>query len=347
MNLSRLIRPLFPTVIVGIEIDHKICNVVVHFYKNGQLISNQNKEFRTNPGELPIQAVRFIQKIRAKNPFTYTSVFPCSIIQGILSTDKESEFKNFGVNCSEISYKRFDNNWSVFIANEGIAETKKRFLRLGADFVISPFLVLYHLAKDTFQDSCKLYILFQHSNITMLVTKKNCGALFGGYYVLESEIDSELTVVRNSPSEDDDDIQKTNIEKDLQDELSGIEEVDLNNDANDDELIEVLKGESEESDINLHTEIENNEDLDNFSRVNTVAKFIQSALNEFYSNPLYNSEFISEIVIFNPRNIRQETLQQIQQITMLEVSVFVCDIAQELANLGYDSYREFEKKGEV
>ncbi|WP_299548388.1 hypothetical protein [uncultured Helicobacter sp.] len=345
MNLSRLIRPLFPTVIVGIEIDHKICNVVAHFYKNGQLISKQNKEFRTNPGELPIQAVRFVQKIRTKNPFTYVSVLPCSIIQGILSTDKEEEFKNFGVNCSEISYKRFDNNWSVFIANEGIAETKKRFLKLGADFIISPFLVLYRLAKDTFQDSCKLYVLFEYSNITMLITKKNCGALFGGYYVLESAIDSELTVVRNSLSEDDDDIQKTNIEKDLQEELSNIEEVDLNNDVNDDELIEVLKGDNETDNTKL--ESENYDDLDNFSRVNTAAKFIQSALGEFYNNPLYNSEFISEIVIFNPHNISQETLQQIQQITMLEVSIFSCDIAQELANLGYDSYKVFEKRGEV
>ncbi|MBX7490762.1 hypothetical protein [Helicobacter turcicus] len=346
MNLSRLIRPLFPTIIVGIEIDHKICNVVAHFYKSGQLVSSQSKEFRANPGELPMQAVRFIQKIRAKDPFTYISVLPCSIIQGVLNTDKEEEFKNFGVNCAEVAYKRFDNNWSVFVANEGIAETKKRFLKLGADFVISPFLVLYRLAKDTFQDSCKLYVLFQHSNITMLITKRNCGALFGGYYVLESEIDSELTVVRNSLSEDDDDIQKTNIEKDLQDELSDIEEVDLSNDATDDELIEVLKN-NEEDDEKLHTESENSEDLDDFSRVNTAAKFIQSALNEFYSNSLYNSEFISEVVIFNPHNIRQETLQQIQQITMLEVSIFSCDIAQELANLGYDSYQVFEAKGEV
>ncbi|MCI5969479.1 hypothetical protein [Helicobacter sp.] len=347
MNLSRLIRPLFSTVIVGIAIDHKTCNVATHFYKSGRLISSQRKEFRTSPGELPMQAVRFIQKIRAKNPFTYTSVLPCSIIQGVLSTDKESEFKNFGVNCSEITYKRFDNNWSVFIANEGIAETKKRFLKLGADFIISPFLLLYRLAKDTFQENCKLYVLFQHSNITMLITKKNCGALFGGYYVLESEIDAELAVVRNSLSEDVDDIQQEDITKDLQEELSDIEEVDLNNDANDEKLIEMLKGDSEDDGIKLHTETENNEDLDDFSRVNTTAKFIQSALNEFYSNPLYNSEFISEIVIFNPHNIRQETLQQIEQITMLEISIFNCDIAQELANLGYDSYEVFESRGEV
>lgn len=182
----------------------------------------------------------------------------------------------------------------------------------------------------------------------MLVTKKNCGALFGGYYVLESEIDLELTMVRNSLSEDEEDIQKADIEKDLQNELSGIEEVDLNNDEDDDALIEVLKEKEDKTEQNTEEEeSESGEDLEDLSRVSTTAKFIQSALSEFYSNTLYNSEFISEVVIFNPHNIKQETLQQIQHITMLEVNVFGCDIAQELANLGYDSYRAFEVKGLV
>lgn len=346
MNLSRLIRPLFPTVIVGIEIDYKSCYVVAQFYKNNKLTSTQTKEFRTNPGELPMQAVRFIKKIRNKNPFTYISVLAHSIIQGVLSTDKEEEFSNFGVNCAEVAYKRFDNEWSVYITHSGIAETKHKFLKLGADFVISPFLILYNLAKDTFQDSCKLYVLFQRSNITMLVTKRNCGALFGGYYILESEIDSELAVIRTSLSEYEDDIQKTDIEKDLQDELSDIDAVDLSNDATDDELIEVLKDNEDDSNTQDVDDV-NQDDLDDFSRVNTAAKFIQSALNEFYNNSIYKSEFISEIVIFNPHDIAQETLQQIQQITMLEVNVFGCNIPQKLASLGFDSYEYFKAKGQV
>ena len=181
MDFGKLIRPLFRVVIIGIEIDYKICSVTAHFYKSKKLISSQTKEFHTNPGELPLQAIHFIEKIRAKHPFTYISTLPGSIIQGVFNTDKESEFKHFGINVSEISYKRFENNWSVFVANAGIAETKKRFARLGVDFMISPFLILYRLAKDTFQDACKLYLLFQHSNGTMLITRKNCGALFGGY----------------------------------------------------------------------------------------------------------------------------------------------------------------------
>ena len=133
-------------------------------------------------------------------------------------------------------------------------------------FVISPFLILYNLAKDTFQDSCKLYVLFQRSNITMLVTKRNCGALFGGYYILESEIDSELAVIRTSLSEDEDDIQKTDIEKDLQDELSDIDAVDLSNDATDDELIEVLKDNEDDSNTQDVDDV-NQDDLDDFDFV--------------------------------------------------------------------------------
>ncbi len=346
-----MIRPFFATVIVGIEVDHKLCSIAVNFYRRGQLIQTQTKEFKTNPGELPIQAVRHIKKIRAKNPFTYVSTLSCSITQGVINSDKESDFQKHGVNCNEVVYKRFDNNWSVYVPNEGIAETKKRFLKLGADFVISPFMILYRLAKDTFQDSCKLYVLFQRSNMTLIVTKQDAGVLFGGYYVLESEIDLGLSFVKHSLSEDEDDIRKTDIESDLQNELSSIENVvDLDSESsNDDELIKVLKNDDGDEGLHEHESAEESkgDDLDDFSRINTAAKFIQSALNEFYNNELYNGEFINQIVIFNPHDIAQDTLQQIQQITMLEVQVFVCDIAKELANLGYESYKFFESKGQV
>lgn len=349
MNLIKTIRPFFATVIAGIEVDHKLCSVVVNFYRRGKIIQTQTKEFKTNPGELPIQAVRYIKKIRAKNPFTYVSTLSRSITQGVINSDKEGDFEKHGINCNEIVYKRFDNNWSVYVLNQGIAETKKCFLKLGADFVVSPFLVLYRLAKDTFQDSCKLYVLFQRSNMTLIVTKQNAGVLFGGYYVLESEINLGLSIVKYSLSEDEEDIQKTNIESDLQHELSGIEDVlDLDSESDDaEDLIKVLKNDDTEDELQEDSKEPKGDDLDDFSRVDTAAKFIQSALNEFYNNDLYEGEFISEVVIFNPHNIAEETLQQIQQITMLEVQVLTCEVAKELADLGYESYRFFETKGQV
>lgn len=349
MNLIKTIRPFFATVIAGIEVDHKLCSVVVNFYRRGKIIQTQTKEFKTNPGELPIQAVRYIKKIRAKNPFTYVSTLSRSITQGVINSDKEGDFEKHGINCNEIVYKRFDNNWSVYVLNQGIAETKKCFLKLGADFVVSPFLVLYRLAKDTFQDSCKLYVLFQRSNMTLIVTKQNAGVLFGGYYVLESEINLGLSIVKHSLSEDEEDIQKTNIESDLQHELSGIEDVlDLDSESDDaEDLIKVLKNDDTEDELQEDSKEPKGDDLDDFSRVDTAAKFIQSALNEFYNNDLYEGEFISEVVIFNPHNIAEETLQQIQQITMLEVQVLTCEVAKELADLGYESYRFFETKGQV
>lgn len=346
MNLKGVIRSLFATTIIGVELDYKTCNVLVHSYKRGALVHTQAKKFRTNPGELPIQAVRFIQKIQTKNPFTYISTLTASIVQGALNTTKEQEFETFGVNAKEVAYKRFDNDWSVYVSSEGVAEVRQKFLRIGVDFTISPFLVLYHLAKETFQDSCKLYVLFQRSNLTMLVTKQNCGVLFGGYYVLESAIDSELAIVKNTLSEDERDIETTNIEEDLQQELSGIEEVDLSNSGNDDELIEVLKG-GEGKEESFKEDGEAKDDLDDYSRVSTAANFIQGALNEFYSNEIYAGEFINEIVVFNPHEISYDTLSQIQKITMLETQILNCDIAQVLADLGYESYRFFEAKGQV
>lgn len=350
MNLSKTIRHFFSTIIIGVEIDHKNCKIVAQFYKGNKKFQTQTKIFKTIPGELSAQAVRYIKKIRTKNPFTYIATQSSSIVQGAISTSNKEEFAKYGININEVVSKSFYNNWSVYIAKDGIAETQKRFLKTGVDFIVSPFLVLYSLAKRIPQEDCRLYILFQRSNMTMIVKKQNEEVLFGGYYVLESEIDSELKIVKNTLSEDEDEIQKINIQDNIQDELNEIEEVDVANEHSDNELIEILKSENEEmgdeaKEENL--EDSSDEDLDDFSRVSMASKFIQSAINEFYNNEIYESEFIREIVIFNPCDIQEETLKQIQNFTMLEVQIAPCNIAEILAELGFESYCFFEAKGEV
>lgn len=71
--------------------------------------------------------MRHIKKIRAKNPFTYVSTLSCSITQGVINSDKESDFQKHGVNCNEVVYKRFDNNWSVYVPNEESQKQKNDF----------------------------------------------------------------------------------------------------------------------------------------------------------------------------------------------------------------------------
>ena len=70
MNLSKTIRHFFSTIIIGVEIDHKNCKIVAQFYKGNKKFQTQTKVFKTIPGELSAQAVRYIKKIRTKNPFT-------------------------------------------------------------------------------------------------------------------------------------------------------------------------------------------------------------------------------------------------------------------------------------
>ncbi len=348
MNLAKIIRSFFSTAIVGIEIDNKNCNVVVKFYRGGKNTRTLTKTFKTIPGELPAQAIWFVRKIYAKNFFTYVTTLSVSIVQGAIHTNHQEEFDKYGINSSEIVKKSFGNGWSVYVSKDGIAEIKKRFLKLEVDFIISPFLVLYHLVKNTFQENhCKLYILFQRSYMTMIVTKSNSGVLFGGYYALESEIDAELKIVETSLNQEEE-MEGADITADIQKELSKIGDVDLENEEGDDALIEVLKSESEEDSEAKEESLEqNSEDLGDFLRVSIATKFIQSAMSEFYSNEIYKSEFISEIVVFNPCGISEETLKQIENFTMLEVQIIPCDVAETLADLGFESYLFFEAKGEA
>lgn len=343
MKLSKFIRPFFPTLIVGVELDHRNCYICVKSYKNGELKETTRKEFQTVPGELPISAVRFLNRLKTTHPFTYISTFTYCIIQGALNTPSEKNFSAYGIRPSDINYQVFDNEWSAFVSKSGLADTKKRFLKIGVDFAISPFSVLYALAKDTFQDACKLFVLFQRTYITMIITKPNASVLFGGYYVLESEIDSELSSTKSNLSEDLDDIAEENVSGEIADELSEIDEMDNDDDE---ELIEVLKGD-EEGEESEKKDGKKEGNFDDFSRASTAAKHIQHALSEFYHGDNYKGEFVQEIVIFNPHDIPEATLQYIQNITMLDIKIMPCNIAESLSDLGYESYKYFASKGQV
>lgn len=342
MNLAKIIRPFFSTLIVAVEVDNKLCIITVQYFKNDKAKKTITKEFKTIPGEIPAQAIRFLKRISAQNPFTYIVTLVDSIMQGAVNTDKDEEFGKYGISKDEVLKIKFERRWSVYVAKNAISEIKHKFLNTGIDFIISPFSLLYNLTKDRFQDSCKLYVLFRRSNITMIITKPNEGVLYGSFYTLESDIDSKLKMMTHNLSEDVDEINSLDVTLDIQKELSDIDDMGLDHDSEDGELIETLKEDSlnEDSD-NME---QKKEDFDDYAKISTAVQYIQSSLNEFYSNEIYKSEFINDIVIFNPHKISEESLAYIHSTTMLDVEIVDCDLPKELTKMGYESYYVFAKR---
>ncbi|MDE5603222.1 MAG: hypothetical protein K2I71_04810 [Helicobacter sp.] len=342
MNLKKIIRYLLATVIVGIEIDNRFCYITTKIYKRSKVVEVQTKAFKTIPGELPMSAVRYINEIRLKKPFTYISSLSTSIIQGVMNTTNKSDFIKYGVNIVDVESKRIDD-WFVYCSKEGIAETKKQLLKIGVDFVISPFVLLHSLMKDMVEDSCNLYILFQKSNITMMVAKGANEILFGAYYILESKIDLAGSTTKKHLSEDLDDIEEAGVD-DINYELASLGDLDLAEETDsDEELIEFLKDTSDDS-SQENIGNDHQESFDDFSRVSYAAKFIQSGISEFYNNEIYKSDFIAQIILFNPHEIDKEVLKHISNVTMLDLNIQPCNISETLSDLGYESYKFFEKK---
>ncbi|MDE5591816.1 MAG: hypothetical protein K2I63_02500 [Helicobacter sp.] len=333
MKLTKVIYSFFATIIIGIEIDNKFCYITVKTYKRGKLIDSYTKEFKTDLGELPISAINFINKIQSKKPFTYITTLSSSIVQGIIHAQNQSQFIKYGVNVKEVEARKIDN-WFVYVSKEDILETKKKFSKVGVDFIISPFLILYTLTKDFIKDnkgSCKLYLLFQKSNITMIVATGDCKVLFGAYYVLESGIDAVINTIKDPLSHDLEGMERVEIVKDIEDRLTSFSESE---DELDDELIKSLKGDTKEE---SHAPAKQ-QSFDDFMRISYAVRAIQSAISEFYNNEIYDREFIHGIVIFNPHKIEEEVLMHIQNTMMLDIEIVPTNVSEIVADLGYESY---------
>ena len=73
--------------------------------------------------------------------------------------------------------------------------------------------------------------------------------------------------------------------------------------------------------------------LELYGRDLMVYKYLKSSLHEYYHNPLYTSEFIEEIVIFDGYEISSDLIHQLEDELMMDVEVHKVDVGESLCQL--------------
>ena len=56
-------------------------------------------------------------------------------------------------------------------------------------------------------------------------------------------------------------------------------------------------------------------------------------MEEYYHNPLYHSEFIEEIIIFDGYEISSELIHQLEDDLMMDVEIHKVDISDRLCDI--------------
>lgn len=298
-GLDKIIRPFFSNVFIAINIDGNLCFVKVLRLKEGKVIEDFDREFKIIGDELPIEMIKFIKNYKRRFPFSYTGVVSKTYNQGVFHIKKLDDIYKIGVEPSECKVLKF-KDWCAYIKKYEILEIQKSFSRFGGiDFIFSPFILAFlHIQKEL-EQSFKLYVLYERSNIALFIANES-GVYFGGYFMIEGEVEQVGDVGR---------IVEEDGEK-------------LHNDAYSLEEFENLDLGFIQDEDEDETEIEQNKDvnqaIDDITKASVIVNIIQSSLSEFYTNDFYDENFVEEIVFLDNAKMSPEMLTYIQSATMLE-----------------------------
>lgn len=294
-----ILNRLYQKVIVSIDIDVQVCKVKIIYNKNST--DNEEKTFKTINGDLPIEAAKYIRHIQNRFPFTYIATMSRVKNQGLINGNKLKRFEDFGLKSSALTIMLINRKWFVYINKDEMARFKGKFSKVrGADFIFSPFCLVYEKIKSRLDTEKKLYILQEKGACTLLIADIE-GVYFGNYIVFEQNfLEVESAESTNEVT------------------FEAIEEMNEN----------IIIKDFEKGD--------DSDRLGDINVANMMINIIKETLNNFYKDERYASDFIDELLILDACGISDYSITHLMNNMMMETQflrINVCDEIEKMVKM--------------
>ncbi len=337
-----LFRPLFATVLIGVNYDSTTCRVKVVKKRGGHIVEETDKEFKILDGNLSAEVIKFIKRLKSHYAYSYVAILSKNTEQVLVPGTKKNQFGAFNVNEKEYKFVKLPSAFA-FILKDDITHYQDLFKKAkGLDFLFSPFVLLFFKAKTFVGDHPKLFVLQEKENLAaMIITRK--AILYGSFLPMSAgeQVTSVHDLLPSSLASDDVLVATTAQSSstaqgldDLNTELGGLEDEledyenfdfdSLTGDSGDHISGSSGDGDSEDSNMN---------NLHDLGRSTTIINLLQAAIKDFYHNSLYESDFIEEIVFFDCYGISSQAVDNIRSNLMIDFSLVKLDLLKELTNI--------------
>lgn len=358
MSFSNLIRKYFSNLFVSIVSKENSYVVFSKVIKNGKLRTKFEKVFdaKSNRDTIDAKLEKYLISLQEQYNFSYISLLLDSMGQGAINGVEAQDFEKFSVDLKNVKTVKF-KNWSAYASFIDINWANKIYGNVGLDFIYSPFVVLYYLlSQHRPQKNVVLYMLNQQDSVTLSIYKDGILS-FGVFSKMTEDANlDELNMVDDWEEEeeeknivDDADLLQNN-DQDEEEEFSALEDL-TSFDADDVKTRDnTFLDMADETKVDYNNQVVDDEktavddyidmsDIELYGRDIKIYKFINRALREYYGNALYESDFISKMIIFDGYDMSQEILQSIEnelflslEMYKINVSEIVCDISVKEAN---------------
>lgn len=327
--IGKFLETLYTKVFINIIVENLQTVVYVEVCSKKDVLQSTHKVFETTT--INSKMYEFVRSFFKETPFCYISVLDKSSNQGAAPTCTPSEMEKYcDINASE--YICYLDKWAFYTSEYDLEAIKHEYRSIGLDFIFSPFAIMTNFFKDKIENTLAMFVLVEDNYLSFSIFD-NSKLLYGEYLNMQHNKDNEDMLI-DSLLEDEDislgikgiDIEDMSLDDDSTDfdDFTNIEDLDSADDM--DEFSEMQEvQETVESDVDISSE-GFNEDYQRFS-------LIQSALNTFYKDPKYESEFIETIYIADGIGTSSELKSYLEEEMFLNVYVRKIDLGAALCEM--------------
>lgn len=330
--VGKFLETLYTKVFINIIVENIQTVVYVEVCSKKDVLQSTHKVFETTT--INSKMYEFVRSFFKETPFYYISILDKSSNQGAVPTCVPSEMEKYcDINSSE--YICYSDKWAFYTSEYDLEAIKHEYRSIGLDYIFSPFAILANFFKDKIESSLSMFVLVEDNYLSFTIFD-NSKLLYAEYLDMQHHRDDEDMLIDSSLDEDDSfgiegiDLEEMSSMDDDDDDISGfddftnIEDLDSGDDM--DEFSEIQEIEERvESDVDISSD-GFNEDYQRFS-------LIQSALNTFYKDPKYESQFIETIYIADGIGTSAELKSYLEEEMFLNVYVRKIDLGAALSEM--------------
>jgi len=328
--ISKLFASLYTRVFVNIVVESTQSLVYVEVCSSKKVERSMHKYFPTTT--MNTAMYEFISALYKETPFCYISVLDRSLSQGAIPTCTTSEMGKYcDINASE--YRCYANSWAFYTSEYDIEAIKHDYRSIGIDFIFSPFALLANFFKDKIESTLSIFVLVQSNALSFSVFDHG-GLLYGEYLSMQHEKEGSTLLIDSSIDEDLDAGMMDGIDLEdiaIEDDSSGFEDLGTIEDLDAGDTIyefseaavlnEVVPKKEEQS-----TSGGFNEDYQRFV-------LLQGALNTFYKDPKYKSQFVENIYIADSIGVSSDLKNYLEEEIFLTVFIRKIDLGAALCDM--------------
>lgn len=331
--ISKLFESLYTKVFINIIVENTQTVVYVEVCSGKNVLQSMHKYFDTTT--MNSKMYEFINAYYKESPFCYISVLDKSPLQGAIPTCNSNEMsKYYDISSSE--YRCYAKNWAFYTSEYDLEAIKHEYRSVGIDFIFSPFAILANFFKDKIENTLAMFLLVEDNYISFSVFD-NSNLLYAQYLNMDHHKDSDELLMESSLDDGEDDDMSLGIEGidleeiDIEDDSVGFDDFTNIEDLDDTDSIDEFSEEQEIREIS--TKEEQYVSADGFNEDYQRFSLIQSALNTFYKDPKYKSQFIENIYIADGVGVSGDLKNYLEEEMFLSVFIRKIDLGAALCDM--------------